>query len=130
MGMAKNTRKRGREQAGMSREGRRTMEKVLENTVRDSCTGQHENSKGCTGQHKNSNGCIGQHQKPNGCTGVMNRNCSKSKLRLTPPYSLWNLPEQLRHRSRPFQTHSRTPLPKTYVLHTHLRTSPAFISSS
>ena len=35
MGMAKNTRKRGREQAGMSREGRRTMEKVLENTVRD-----------------------------------------------------------------------------------------------
>ena len=25
----------GREQAGMSREGRRTMEKVLENTVRD-----------------------------------------------------------------------------------------------
>ena len=35
MGMAENTRKRGREQAGMSREGRRTMEKVLENTVRD-----------------------------------------------------------------------------------------------
>ena len=35
MGMAKNTRKRGREQAGMSREGQRTMEKVLENTVRD-----------------------------------------------------------------------------------------------
>ena len=35
MGMARNTRKRGREQAGMSREGRRTMEKVLENTVRD-----------------------------------------------------------------------------------------------
>ena len=35
MGMAKNTRKRGREQAGTSREGRRTMEKVLENTVRD-----------------------------------------------------------------------------------------------
>ena len=35
MGMAKNTRERGREQAGMSREGRRTMEKVLENTVRD-----------------------------------------------------------------------------------------------
>ena len=27
---------KGREQAGMSREGRRTMEKVLENTVRDS----------------------------------------------------------------------------------------------
>ena len=26
---------RGREQAGMTREGRRTMEKVLENTVRD-----------------------------------------------------------------------------------------------
>ena len=36
MGMAENTRERGREQAGMSREGRRTMEKVLENTVRDS----------------------------------------------------------------------------------------------
>ena len=36
MGMAKNTRERGREQAGMTREGRRTMEKVLENTVRDS----------------------------------------------------------------------------------------------
>ena len=36
MGMAKNTRKRGREQAGMSREDRRMMEKVLENTVRDS----------------------------------------------------------------------------------------------
>ena len=35
MGMAENTRKRGREQAGMSWEGRRTMEKVLENTVRD-----------------------------------------------------------------------------------------------
>ena len=35
MGMAENTRERGREQAGMSREGRRTMEKVLENTVRD-----------------------------------------------------------------------------------------------
>ena len=35
MGMAKNTRERGREQAGMTREGRRTMEKVLENTVRD-----------------------------------------------------------------------------------------------
>ena len=35
MGMARNTRKRGREQVGMSREGRRTMEKVLENTVRD-----------------------------------------------------------------------------------------------
>ena len=38
MGMAKNTQKRGREQAGMSREGRRTMEKVLENTVRDNFT--------------------------------------------------------------------------------------------
>ena len=36
MGMAENTRERGREQAGMSQEGRRTMEKVLENTVRDS----------------------------------------------------------------------------------------------
>ena len=36
MGMAENTRERGREQAGMTREGRRTMEKVLENTVRDS----------------------------------------------------------------------------------------------
>ena len=35
MGMAENTRERGREQAGMSREGRRTMKKVLENTVRD-----------------------------------------------------------------------------------------------
>ena len=35
MGMAENTRERGREQAGMSREGRRMMEKVLENTVRD-----------------------------------------------------------------------------------------------
>ena len=35
MGMTKNTRKRGREPAGMSREGRRTMEKVLENKVRD-----------------------------------------------------------------------------------------------
>ena len=35
MGMAENTRERGREQAGMTREGRRTMEKVLENTVRD-----------------------------------------------------------------------------------------------
>ena len=33
--MAENTRERGREQAGMTREGRRTMEKVLENTVRD-----------------------------------------------------------------------------------------------
>ena len=39
MGMAKNTRERGREQAGMSREGRRTMEKVLENTVRDNDEG-------------------------------------------------------------------------------------------
>ena len=38
MGMAKNTRERGREQAGMTREGRRTMEKVLENTVRDKIT--------------------------------------------------------------------------------------------
>ena len=35
MGMAENTRERGREQAGLTREGRRTMEKVLENTVRD-----------------------------------------------------------------------------------------------
>ena len=35
MGMTENTRERGREQAGMTREGRRTMEKVLENTVRD-----------------------------------------------------------------------------------------------
>ena len=35
MGMAENTRERGREQAGMAREGRRTMEKVLENMVRD-----------------------------------------------------------------------------------------------
>ena len=37
MGMAENTRERGREQAGMTREGRRTMKKVLENTVRDRC---------------------------------------------------------------------------------------------
>ena len=43
MGMAENTRERGREQAGMSREGRRTMEKVLENTVRDTV---HENTTG------------------------------------------------------------------------------------
>ena len=35
MGIAKRHTERGREQAGMSREGRRTMEKVLENTVRD-----------------------------------------------------------------------------------------------
>ena len=35
MGIAKRQTERGREQAGMSREGRRTMEKVLENTVRD-----------------------------------------------------------------------------------------------
>ena len=48
-------------------------------------------------------------------TSVMNRNSSESKLRLTPPYFLRNLPEQLRHCSRPFQTHSRTPLPKAYV---------------
>ena len=39
MGMAENTRERGREQAGMTREGRRTMEKVLENTVRDTLDG-------------------------------------------------------------------------------------------
>ena len=38
MGMAENTRERGREQAGMSRKGRRMMEKVLENTVRDTAT--------------------------------------------------------------------------------------------
>ena len=50
MGMAKNTRKRGREQAGMSREGRRTMEKVLENTVRDTL---QERIRG-----KNSSGTI------------------------------------------------------------------------
>ena len=36
MGTAKRHTERGREQAGMSREGRRTMEKVLENTVHDS----------------------------------------------------------------------------------------------
>ena len=36
MGITKRHTERGREQAGMSREGRRTMEKVLENTVRDS----------------------------------------------------------------------------------------------
>ena len=35
MGIAKRYTERDREQAGMSREGRRTMEKVLENTVRD-----------------------------------------------------------------------------------------------
>ena len=35
MGIAKRYTERGREQAGMSWEGRRTMEKVLENTVRD-----------------------------------------------------------------------------------------------
>ena len=35
MGIAKRHTERGREQAGMSREGQRTMEKVLENTVRD-----------------------------------------------------------------------------------------------
>ena len=35
MGIAKRHTERGREQAGMSREGRRTMEKVPENTVRD-----------------------------------------------------------------------------------------------
>ena len=35
MGIAKRHTERGQEQAGMSREGRRTMEKVLENTVRD-----------------------------------------------------------------------------------------------
>ena len=36
MGIAKRHTERGREQAGMSWEGQRTMEKVLENTVRDS----------------------------------------------------------------------------------------------
>ena len=41
MGMAENTRERGREQAGMTREGRRTMEKVLENTVRDTVSVDH-----------------------------------------------------------------------------------------
>ena len=35
MGIAKRHMERGREQAGMSREGWRTMEKALENTVRD-----------------------------------------------------------------------------------------------
>ena len=35
MGIAKRHMERGREQAGMSREGQRTMEKVLENTVHD-----------------------------------------------------------------------------------------------
>ena len=35
MGIAKRHTERGWEQAGMSREGRRTMEKVLENTVHD-----------------------------------------------------------------------------------------------
>ena len=38
MGIAKRHTERGQEQAGMSREGRRTMEKVLENMVRDICT--------------------------------------------------------------------------------------------
>ena len=41
MGMARSTRERGREQAGMTREGRRTMEKVLENTVRDIIEQKH-----------------------------------------------------------------------------------------
>ena len=36
MGIVIEHTERVREQAGMSREGRRTMEKVLENTVRDS----------------------------------------------------------------------------------------------
>ena len=35
MGIAKRHTERGREQVGMSQEGRRTMEKVLENTVHD-----------------------------------------------------------------------------------------------
>ena len=38
MGIAKRHTERGREQAGMLQEGRRTMEKVLENTVRDTST--------------------------------------------------------------------------------------------
>ena len=37
MGIVIEHTERGREQAGMSREGGRTMEKVLENTVRDKC---------------------------------------------------------------------------------------------
>ena len=41
MGIAKRHTERGQEQAGMSREGRRTMEKVLENTVRDTFTYAH-----------------------------------------------------------------------------------------
>ena len=45
MGMAENTRERGQEQAGMTREGRRTMEKVLENTVRDNKVRQSEGPK-------------------------------------------------------------------------------------
>ena len=49
MGMARNTRERGREQAGMSREGRRTMEKVLENMVRDK-TSQKRNDRNWVSQ--------------------------------------------------------------------------------
>ena len=64
------------------------------------------------------------------CYTVMNRNCSKSKFRLTPPYfsgtSQNNYITILDH-SRPTPEH---PFPKRMFLHTHLRTSPAFISSS
>ena len=54
MGMAENTRERGREQAGMTREGRRTMEKVLENTVRDNMAMKPLLIKGQTGTFKPS----------------------------------------------------------------------------
>ena len=43
MGIVIEHTERGREQAGMSREGQGTMEKVLENTVRDSpCDDKHD----------------------------------------------------------------------------------------
>ena len=47
MGIAKRHTERGREQAGMSREGRRMMEKVLENTVRDTEFGLRTPSEDC-----------------------------------------------------------------------------------
>ena len=42
MGIAKRHMERGREQAGMSWEGRRTMQKVLEDTVRDTADQCHQ----------------------------------------------------------------------------------------
>ena len=53
--MAENTRERGREQAGMSREGRRTMEKVLENTVRDILLSGSSSSDGGVGVRSKRN---------------------------------------------------------------------------